>query len=114
MKSTSWALHLALSAFLVAVVPKTAFANQPEAPKERPPRPISSMESMKKIVPPINRFGIALLKKVTKSADSKNVMISPFGIEMALGMVHNGAAGKTLQSMRKAMYSDFSTTGVWL
>lgn len=61
---------------------------------------------MKKIAPSLNRFGIKLFKTETTSAQSKNVVISPFSVGMALGMTHNGAANKTLTAMKKTLELD--------
>lgn len=50
-----------------------------------------------------NRFGIALLSKLTEAEYGQNVFISPTSISMCLSMVYNGASGKTQTGMAKAL-----------
>lgn len=50
-----------------------------------------------------NRFGIALLSKLTEAGYGQNVFISPTSISMCLSMVYNGASGKTQTGMAKAL-----------
>lgn len=45
-----------------------------------------------------NEFALDLFKAVAATEEEENYMVSPVSVSMALGMVHNGASGATLQA----------------
>lgn len=61
-------------------------------------------ESQKTVVQQSNAFGFDFFRKAFQIVDtSKNLMVSPLSISMALGMARNGAAGTTLDSMTQTL-----------
>jgi serine protease inhibitor len=50
-----------------------------------------------------NLFGLELFQTVLQNDDSKNVMISPLSVALALGMTYNGAEGTTEEAMRETL-----------
>lgn len=51
-----------------------------------------------------NAFAFDLLKTTVGNSDEPNVFLSPLSVGMALSMTANGAAGTTLDQMRKALH----------
>ena len=50
-----------------------------------------------------NLFGLELFQTVLSNDDSKNVMISPLSVALALGMTYNGAEGLTEEAMKETL-----------
>ncbi|TCD01459.1 serpin family protein [Pedobacter psychroterrae] len=61
-----------------------------------------------------NEFTFKLLKEVAADLPgSKNMMLSPLSVSMAVGMTSNGANGQTLEAIRNTMqFSDFTEAEV--
>ena len=62
----------------------------------------------KEFINGINSFSVELFKKTVKNdltADGKNTLVSPSSAAFALGMVANGADGKTLSEMQNVLCS---------
>lgn len=61
-----------------------------------------------------NEFTFKLLKEVAADLpSSKNMMLSPLSVSMAVGMTSNGANGPTLEAIRNTMqFSDFTEAEV--
>ncbi len=61
-----------------------------------------------------NEFTFKLLKEVAADLPgSKNLMLSPLSVSMAVGMTSNGANGQTLEAIRNTMqFSDFTEAEV--
>jgi serine protease inhibitor len=77
------------------------------SPTEAPSAPITSLprtltEAETQVALRSNAFAFDLLKRVAADRDS-NAFVSPLSISMALGMVMNGAANATLDSMRATL-----------
>ena len=72
----------------------------PPAPITALPRPLTSAETQVSLRS--NAFAFDLLKRVAADRDS-NAFVSPLSVSMALGMVLNGAANATLDSMRATL-----------
>lgn len=51
----------------------------------------------------VNNLGFNLLEKLTKANKGENVCVSPVSVDLALGMVYNGAAGETAKGMTEAL-----------
>jgi serine protease inhibitor len=73
------------------------------------PKVIELSERQKNIVISNNQFAFSLLQKVSESEDaSKNIMISPLSINLALAMTTNGAKENTLSQMLETLgFQDF-------
>jgi len=56
-----------------------------------------------KLVAANTRFGFKLFSELLPQAKGKNVFVSPSSVAIALGMLYNGAAGKTQQGIAKAL-----------
>ena len=68
------------------------------------PVTISTEAYQKEVIDSANRFAFDLFKPILAGANgSENILISPFSITSALSMTLNGAAGETLDSMKKAL-----------
>jgi serine protease inhibitor len=64
----------------------------------------------KEVIDSANRFAFDLLRPAMNDAKgTENIMISPFSITSALSMTLNGAAGATLEAMRKTLLLDGKT-----
>jgi len=50
-----------------------------------------------------NRFGFGLFNRITKSASTQNVFISPASAAFALAMLYNGAAGTTREELAQVL-----------
>ncbi|MBK7525647.1 MAG: serpin family protein [Saprospiraceae bacterium] len=53
-----------------------------------------------------NQFAWDVFQEELKKGENKNILISPLSIQTALTMAVNGAGGKTLEEMKKMLYSD--------
>jgi serpin B len=65
------------------------------------PRALSAPEQA--VIAADNQLGFDLLRRARHEAPDSNALLSPLSAGMALGMVLNGAAGATLDSMRLAL-----------
>jgi serpin B len=65
------------------------------------PRALSAPEQL--VITADNQLGFDLLRRARTAAPDSNALLSPLSAGMALGMVLNGAAGSTLDSMRLAL-----------
>lgn len=62
-------------------------------------------EKSAQIITADNKFGFELFKKVNASlTESKNTMISPMSVSLALAMVYNGAEGNTKKQMEDMLH----------
>jgi serine protease inhibitor len=74
------------------------------------PVAISTEAYQKEVIDSANRFAFDLFKPIlAESKGAENIMISPFSITSALSMTLNGAAGETLEAMKKALRLDGKT-----
>jgi serine protease inhibitor len=63
-------------------------------------KPVQLTEKQRQLVDGSNSFGFDFFRKVAEvSGSEKNLMVSPLSVSMAFGMVRNGAAGSTLDSI---------------
>lgn len=68
-------------------------------------KPVVLSEKQKMVVASSNEFGFEFFKRaVAVSDNSVNMMVSPLSISMALGMMRNGAANATLDSMNRTLF----------
>ncbi len=68
------------------------------------PVAITTVAYQKDVIDSANRFAFDLFKPIIAGSNgSGNILISPFSITSALSMTLNGAAGSTLDSMKKAL-----------
>ncbi len=76
------------------------------------PVTISTEAYQKEVIDSANRFAFDLFNPILANAKgTENIMISPFSITSALSMTLNGAAGETLDAMKKALRFDGKTVG---
>jgi serine protease inhibitor len=61
-------------------------------------------EDTKAIVKSINRFAFDIFKEAALSEDNTNALVSPYSISSALGMIFNGAAGATRDSIAGTLH----------
>ncbi|MFZ5979811.1 MAG: serpin family protein [Candidatus Zixiibacteriota bacterium] len=85
----------------LAVVTAAGLYAQPikENPDRRKPRPVPAL-------PPSvfnNTFDYNLFRQIVAERPDENVFISPFSVSQALAMTCNGAAGVTLEEMRRVL-----------
>jgi serpin B len=85
---------LLLSAALVFLVIKSTGVDTTN------PKPSDEVETMS------GDFDADLFKESFNASDSKNVVVSPFSVKMALSMAAQGADGKTLEEMNKVIGLD--------
>ena len=61
-------------------------------------------QTQKQLISSNNAFGFEFFKTIQQFADTtRNLMVSPLSVSMALGMTRNGAAGGTLDSMTRTL-----------
>jgi serpin B len=75
--------------------------NDPVSPIKDPPKDITAFE--RSMISADNSFGFKLFSTVNNAQANQNVIISPFSISMAFGMLLNGAHGTTLDSLEQAL-----------
>jgi serine protease inhibitor len=66
-------------------------------------KPIPLTEKSAKVIASSNAFGLDLFTRLVEAEESKNVVISPLSVSLALAMTYNGAEGETKSAMEKAL-----------
>ncbi len=56
-----------------------------------------------KVIAANTRFSVKLFSEILKENSGQNVLVSPSGVAIALGMLYNGAGGETQQAMAKVL-----------
>jgi serine protease inhibitor len=64
------------------------------------------INSIVKLTDKQNQFAWDVFQEELKKGENKNILISPLSIQTALTMAVNGAGGKTLEEIKKMLYSD--------
>ena len=78
---------------------------------EAPTTDLTPNEKSAKIISADNQFGFELFKKVDMSiSETKNVMISPMSVSLALAMVYNGTDGNTKTQMENMLHKSGLTS----
>lgn len=62
-----------------------------------------SSTAAKALARPLDRFGLGLLQRQARLSPEGNVIVSPVSLHAVLSMVLNGAAGETMEEMRRAL-----------
>jgi serine protease inhibitor len=106
MKPQSRLLALALALLLL---PLAGCSDEPTGPGEvapitELPRALSAVE--REILAASNRFAFSLGKELAPARPTDNLFYSPLSASMLLGMVLNGADGRTYDQMRGALAFD--------
>ena len=71
------------------------------------PAPINLNQKAKQLVAGDNRFGLELFKQMSDTGiASKNLMISPLSVSMALSMTYNGAKNRTKEAFDNTLHFD--------
>ena len=79
----------------------------------QPAKPIELTLRQSEKVNADNRFSFSMFKEVSLLADKPNTFFSPLSLNMALGMLYNGASGDTRTEMADALgMSDFTETEI--
>lgn len=81
---------------------ETAVADVPGALPVSTARQVAEDADAGAAVDGMNRFAVELLQEL-RAGDDKNVIISPYSISMALGMVYAGARGSTARQLEDAL-----------
>ena len=103
----SWPTRLAASALAVFMTLSSgACSEEPTAPETvgpitELPRPLSAVE--REILAASNRFAFSLGQGLIPADPTDNLFFSPLSASMLLGMVLNGAEGRTYEQMRGAL-----------
>lgn len=66
-------------------------------------KPIPLTEKSAKVIASSNAFGLDLFTRLVEAEETKNVVISPLSVSLALAMTYNGAEGETKKAMEKAL-----------
>lgn len=67
-------------------------------------KPVQLTQKQKQLLDKSNNFGFEFFKTaIHENSSSKNMMISPLSVSMALGMTRNGAATTTLEAMNSTL-----------
>jgi serpin B len=99
MKKTYYLCVLALSVICVASCKKD---NEPAEQGTGKDLVLTPLQQQKAAAD--NAFTFKLFKEASASnVTSKNLMLSPLSVSMALGMTSNGSSGQTLEAMRTAL-----------
>ena len=103
----SWSTRLASSALAAFVILASgACSEEPTGPEEvapitELPRALSAVE--REILAASNRFAFSLGRELVPASPTDNLFFSPLSASMLLGMVLNGADGRTYAQMRSAL-----------
>ena len=74
-------------------------SNTPEPP------PLELTPKSKMLIQADNAFGLEIFQKIVNSeVETKNVMVSPLSISLALAMTYNGADGTTREAMEETLH----------
>lgn len=74
---------------------------RPPAQLTQLPRALTSDEV--RVSQAANQFTFSLFRRLSAAQPTENVFVSPFSVTMSLGMAMNGAAGTTLDEMRRTL-----------
>jgi len=61
----------------------------------------------------MNEFAVDLYSSVSASSDEANVVVSPYSVTFALGMIYAGARGDTAAEMADVLHADGMDVGDW-
>jgi serpin B len=79
--------------------------NEEDPQPDLKPKQIKISAETQQLINSDNQFGFELMQKIVKSQDeTKNTMISPVSVALALAMTYNGAAGETQEAMEKTLH----------
>jgi serpin B len=88
--------------FLAMALMVMSCTNDTETPQTTD---LTTTEKSAKIIAADNQFGFEIFQKVNASlSESKNTMISPMSISLALGMLYNGTDGNTKIQMENMLH----------
>jgi len=76
-----------------------------EASDNPGPTPLELTPKSKMLIQADNAFGLELFREVVGSEDdTKNIMVSPLSVSLALAMTYNGADGTTREAMEETLH----------
>ena len=91
---------------IVAAVALTACSDN-DGPKYKPRANIQLTQEQKEIAESGNEFAVNAFKAI--NSNDSNVLISPYGMQLTLAMMANGAKGETLREITSAMHTGAAT-----
>ncbi len=91
----------------LAIIALTACNNDDNGPKYKPRANIQLTQEQKMIAESGNEFAVNAFKAI--NSNDSNVLISPYGMQLTLAMMANGAKGETLDEITSAMHTGAAT-----
>jgi len=86
---------------LILCIPFIQCSNHSTPTKHKTPVDLTTVE--KNLVESDNKFGLKLFREINQTQKDSNIIISPLSVSVCLGMVYNGADGKTKEDMQKIL-----------
>jgi serpin B len=91
--------------FIIPVVVMVILLSCEETVNQSEPTPLELTAKSKMLIEADNAFGLELFRKVIDSEEeSKNIMISPLSVSLALAMTYNGSDGTTRAAMEETLH----------
>ena len=100
-------VHKIFLAAVLAFVELTACNNDDNGPKYKPRANIQLTQEQKALAESGNEFAVNAFKAMNNN--DSNVLISPYGMQLTLAMMANGAKGETLREITSAMHTGAAT-----
>jgi serine protease inhibitor len=100
-----WFFRSAAMIFLLGMFISPLFADEPVPVHSHPMIPAGPVQQppYSNLASAQTRFGIQFFQEILKENPGKNLLVSPFSAATALGMVYNGAHGKTRDEMNQTL-----------
>lgn len=91
--------------FLLVLVIALLFGSCQKEPVAPGPKPIELDQKSKSLLESDNAFAFEIFREIVETEEnSKNIMISPLSISLALAMTYNGADGETKEAMENVLH----------
>ena len=100
-------IHKIFMAAALAFATLTACNNDDNGPKYKPRANIQLTQEQKAIAESGNEFAVNAFRAI--NSNDSNVLISPYGMQLTLAMMANGAKGETLREITSAMHTGTAT-----
>lgn len=103
MKTTIINALLFISVIFTACSDDDEPQTQPDSDPLIPRRDIALSNDQKEVLNGVKTFSFGLLRDLSGSGSTDNVVISPLGVQMSLAMAANGASDQTLDEMKQLL-----------
>ncbi len=91
--------------FLLVLNITILFGSCQKEPVAPGPKPIELNQKSKSLLESNNAFAFEIFREIVETeGNSKNIMISPLSISLALAMTYNGAVGETKEAMENVLH----------